>query len=398
MTNFNKRVPKLCRHKGRDLGFVKDPKTKKIIYLGRWNSHETRRAYERWLAEYFASNNMVLPVSHQQGATVKNLVEKYILFAREYYRKRGSKKEVTSEYNCIRQALLELKDWFDIRLEDFKPSDLITIRSKIVARKTVSQNGKPSTKTLALSTINAIVGRIRRMFKKGVEWDMVPASVFQGLECVSNLSWRTAPNLRETEPIKPVEFEHIKATMEHLPEKFKVMLEVHMATGMRVTELCNMRWSEIEPYQDGLYAFRPTEHKTKHRGVDKTIFIRAELVERMRALKRTGAKDTDDSVFLSWGKGKASKYKGAIQPSGYRHAIERAQKRMNEERIDNKLPILPKWTLLQIRHSVATMVRQLHGLEAAQAMLGHSSIEATQIYAEKRTDLAAQIASKMKSI
>ncbi len=50
---------------------------------------------------------------------------------------------------------------------------------------------------------------------------------------------------------------------------------------------------------------------------------------------------------------------------------------------------------MQIRHSVATMVRQLHGLEAAQAMLGHSSIEATQIYAEKRLDLAAKIAAKL---
>lgn len=50
------------------------------------------------------------------------------------------------------------------------------------------------------------------------------------------------------------------------------------------------------------------------------------------------------------------------------------------------------WTPLQIRHTVATKVRKTHGLEGAQAFLGHSSIDATQIYAEKRHDLSRIIA------
>jgi integrase len=386
------RVPKLCRHKARDLGYVTDPETKKAIYLGPWGAHETRRAYERWVADYIASHNVQHPLPRGEG-TIKQLVEKYILFARDYYRKPGTR-TVTSEYNCVRQALLELKNWFDVPCAEFKPSDLIAVRQQVINRKQVSQNGKPSSKQLSISTINAIVTRLKRMFKKGVEWEFVPAATWQALSCVSNLSWRTAPNLKDTAPIKPVDIEHVRAVMPYLKPKFQLMLETHLQTGMRVTELCSMRWREISKYNEALYAYKPTEHKTKHRGVDKVIFLRAELVERMRELPRRGASAENDFVFISWGRGKSKKYLGQVYPTGYRTAINRAIRFCNAALREQGKTEIPTWCPLQIRHSVATMVRQLHGLEAAQAMLGHASIEATQIYAEKRTELAAKIASK----
>jgi len=386
------RVPKLCRHKARDLGYVTDPETKKAIYLGPWGAHETRRAYERWVADYIASHNVLHPLPRGES-TIKQLVEKYILFARDYYRKPGTR-TVTSEYNCVRQALLELKNWFDVPCAEFKPSDLIAVRQQVINRKQVSQNGKPSSKQLSISTINAIVTRLKRMFKKGVEWEFVPAATWQALSCVANLSWRTAPNLRDTAPIKPVDIEHVRAVMPYLKPKFQLMLETHLQTGMRVTELCSMRWREISKYNEALFAYKPTEHKTKHRGVDKVIFLRAELVERMRELPRRGASKELDFVWLSWGKGKSKKYLGQVYPTGYRTAINRAIRFCNAALREQGEKEIPAWCPLQIRHSVATLIRQLHGLEAAQAMLGHASLEATQIYAEKRTELAAKIASK----
>jgi integrase len=55
----------------------------------------------------------------------------------------------------------------------------------------------------------------------------------------------------------------------------------------------------------------------------------------------------------------------------------------------------PNWNVHQIRHAWATHVRALHSLEAAQATLGHASLDATQIYAEKSAHLAIEIARKM---
>jgi site-specific recombinase XerC len=40
------------------------------------------------------------------------------------------------------------------------------------------------------------------------------------------------------------------------------------------------------------------------------------------------------------------------------------------------------------------MIRDQFGLEAAQAVLGHSSLAATQTYAKKRRDLAKELAAK----
>jgi integrase len=52
------------------------------------------------------------------------------------------------------------------------------------------------------------------------------------------------------------------------------------------------------------------------------------------------------------------------------------------------------WTPHQLRHAKAQMIRDQFGLEAAQAVLGHSSLTATQIYAKKRLDLAKELAAK----
>ncbi|MBL8875813.1 MAG: tyrosine-type recombinase/integrase, partial [Phycisphaerae bacterium] len=69
-------------------------------------------------------------------------------------------------------------------------------------------------------------------------------------------------------------------------------------------------------------------------------------------------------------------------PTNYAQAIRRACEAAG----------VPHWSPNQIRHTKATEIRHEHGLEAAQVILGHSRIEATQIYAEKNPALAHRIA------
>ena len=54
-----------------------------------------------------------------------------------------------------------------------------------------------------------------------------------------------------------------------------------------------------------------------------------------------------------------------------------------------------RWHPNQLRHSVATRVRKVHGLEAARVLLGHSHADVTQVYAERNEGLAAEIAAKI---
>ena len=56
---------------------------------------------------------------------------------------------------------------------------------------------------------------------------------------------------------------------------------------------------------------------------------------------------------------------------------------------------LPPWSVLQVRHSRATEVRQRYGVEGAAAALGHRRVETTQIYAEKNERLSRDIAREI---
>ena len=56
--------------------------------------------------------------------------------------------------------------------------------------------------------------------------------------------------------------------------------------------------------------------------------------------------------------------------------------------------IVPSWHPHQLRHSAATAVRKAFGLEAAQVVLGHSSADITQTYAERNLSLAQRVAAE----
>ncbi len=74
-----------------------------------------------------------------------------------------------------------------------------------------------------------------------------------------------------------------------------------------------------------------------------------------------------------------------FKPTAYAHAVQKAAKRAG----------VPHWHPNQLRHLFATEVRRLHGLEAAQVLLGHSRADVTQVYAERDLALGARVASEI---
>jgi integrase len=62
--------------------------------------------------------------------------------------------------------------------------------------------------------------------------------------------------------------------------------------------------------------------------------------------------------------------------------------------IANEERVIPRWHVNQLRHSRATELRKVYGLEATQAVLGHSRVETTQIYAERLSQTAARVAAE----
>jgi len=55
---------------------------------------------------------------------------------------------------------------------------------------------------------------------------------------------------------------------------------------------------------------------------------------------------------------------------------------------------LEVWTPNRLRHTRATELRHAYGLDAAGAVLGHSRLETTQLYAERSQALATRVAAE----
>jgi len=68
-----------------------------------------------------------------------------------------------------------------------------------------------------------------------------------------------------------------------------------------------------------------------------------------------------------------------------RRAIHRACERAGVE----------KWSPNRLRHTYATEIRKLYGLEDSKAMLGHTKVTTTQIYAEQDAERRRRIARKV---
>lgn len=71
--------------------------------------------------------------------------------------------------------------------------------------------------------------------------------------------------------------------------------------------------------------------------------------------------------------------------NAYGHAVARAAEKAG----------VPSWHPNQLRHTFATEARKALGLEAAQAALGHSRADVTQVYAERDLALAAKVAIEL---
>ena len=102
----------------------------------------------------------------------------------------------------------------------------------------------------------------------------------------------------------------------------------------------------------------------------------------------------DGPLFTPRAQRRNQRYNATYRTSAYYRAITRAIDRVNEYRVEQGIPLVPHWTPHQVRHSKGTVIREQFGVEAAQSILGHATIQATQIYAQRRLELARRVAEE----
>ena len=257
--------------------------------------------------------------------------------------------------------------------------------------------------------VNRLTNVVIRIWKFAVSQELVDESSWRRLRAVEALraGQTEAP---EKEPIGPVDIAVVRATAKELTPVLKALIRIQVATGMRPSDLCRMKPRDIDRSGD-VWVYRPAKHKNANKGKIKAVpligdareaiidylarpadsycFSPAESMAWYRAKQRVNRKTKVQPSQESRAKANPRKQPGeCFTPTSYRQSIQRAAKRAKTEH----------WFPYQIRHLAGTVIRDALGVEAAQAVLGHSHAAMTEHYAKQSLQKAidaAKVAPKL---
>jgi integrase len=197
----------------------------------------------------------------------------------------------------------------------------------------------------------------------------------------------------------------VAAVLEHLSPEVAAMVELQWLTGMRPGEVRTIRGRDIDRSDTKVWVYRPASHKNEHHELDcermvgpraqqvlakflkadpdAYLFSPKEVVTNLRHdLRKARVLKLWPSHELRYREDPAAQAGEIYTTHSYRRAVNRACKAAG----------VPQWSPNQLRHSRATEVRKVYGLEAAQVTLGHATADVTQVYAERDRELARRVA------
>jgi len=389
-----RRIPSYRHYKPKNLGLV--VLDGRYHYLGRYGTPESLAEYHRLVQEWLLSRRPPTPRGGRQpDLTVGGLIFAYLEHAREYYRHPDGRP--TREVDNLRDALRPLGDLYGhTPAGEFGPLALRAVREEMV------RDG------LCRTVVNARVKRVRRAFRWAASVELIPVSVVQALGTVEPLR-RGRCAAPESPGVRPVRWEDVEATLPHLPRPVAAMVRLMRYSNCRAEDAVVVRGRDLR-VQGDVWTYRPAGHKNQWReegsqrharvihlgpraqeavrpflGADPEayLFSPREAAEEHRASRRLRRKTRRTPSELAKmrresQKGPASRY----SVNTFQQAVRRACRRAG----------VAPWSVLQVRHTRATEVRERYGVEGAQASLGNARVETAQIYAEKNQELARRIA------
>ena len=399
-------------------------------YLGLHDTPQSKQKYARLVQEWIASNRVPLadcsPAAPAANITINELVLTFWEHVKVYYV--NSSGEPTGEQSAIKYSLRPLVELYgDEPAGEFGPRKLKAVRAKMVEAD------------LARSLINHRINRIRHLFKWGVENEMVPATILDALRAVAPLK-RGRCNVRETEPVKPVDPALVDAIEPFVTRQVWAMIQLQLRTAMRPGEVLIMKRGHLDT-SGQVWVYTPPSHKTAHHGHQRRIYLGPQaqkiimpfLNRPMDAYLFSSAeadKERRDELTASTPNGgrrvgknrrprPQRKPGNRYRQDSYRKAITRGCKlafpppddlaKRNDETVEEYKARLTDqqvaqikawhhahhWHPHQLRHNAATFLRQEFGLEAARLILGHCSVTVTELYAELNHSKAVEIIAKV---
>ncbi|MBS0191776.1 MAG: hypothetical protein U0573_12300 [Phycisphaerales bacterium] len=253
------RIPQYRLHKSRGLAKVR--LDGRDVYLGKYDSPESHAQYRRVIAEWLANAKVdtrpTRPDEPKRIISVDELLMAFLDHAKSYYVRDG---KVTGEVQNLKYAIKPVAELYGARpVTEFGPVALKAVRQLMIEQD------------WCRSLVNGRVNSIRRVFRWGVENELVPSGVLHALQAVPGLK-RGRCSVRETEPVKPVPDAIVDATCKAAVPVIAAMVRLQRLTGMRPGELVIMRTRDIDT-TGKIWQYTPSRHKTEHHGKSRVIYL-----------------------------------------------------------------------------------------------------------------------------
>jgi integrase len=409
-------LPKLRLHKpsGRAVVTIKG----KDHYCGPWGSEQATQRYARLIAEFRADQPSPDARAVPGGLTINEIVLAFLQAHDKHYRRNGVP---TGELDNVKDAVGPLcRLYGHVSGMEFDASVAMeAIREDMIASG-----------SLARTTINARINRIRRVLRWGVGKRMVaPAALaFVDAKVFPGLQAGRRADVREPNPVLPVGEEQLQAAAPFMPRQVAAMAWIIRLTICRPEDVVIMRgrdltFGDLHNAEDRNWYYRPGSHlpcgahKNAWRGQDRVVPLGPKAQEILRpflSLDSQGNPTAPDNYLFSPA--------DAAKEIRARRAVERKTKRTPSE-LRKKPKRNPKvkpgarytvqslrqaikracvkagideWTPNRLRHGWIDEIVDdpRYGLEQASALAGHARIDTTQIYRRNKAKLAAQIAAE----
>ena len=408
--------PKYCKLKAGKKLYAVVYHHGKTIYLGSYGSPESKIAYARFIAELKQQPEITVPTIQQcetigePSATVKELG---IAFLDHILKMRGSAKYGKEDYSHYRTAFCVLFKLYgdDILADSFKPKNLKLYRQELI-----------DTKRFCRGTVNDYVRRVVRMFMWGAEEEILEYSTAAALKAVKSLQ-EGHPGTFDHPERENVPDDVIKRTLPFLPPILTAMVMVQRLTGMRPSEVFNMRVGDVDrETESDLWLYRLPSHKTqkktnrkkiiplgeheqkylapylKGKKPEQAVFSPGEAMAERRAISSANRKTKRSPSQIARDatrEGNPRTYNEFYDRNSYKNAIAYAIQKGNKVLSDDEK--IPHWTPYQLRHAAGTAMEDEAGLDEAQALLDHSSAQTTKRYAHARLKKLKELARNRRN-
>lgn len=403
MSQHTKTTPELRRHKTSNRGYVRHV-GKQIYFKGKYTETGPDATcindYKVWCKTEFVQRKS----RKSPDLTIAKSLE---LYAEHYWTiyDRNDSQLQSNFRQRIRELLRSLAHILDKHPDQVEVADLGIMRDLWVDRK------------LSIRSMRHYFGYVRKFFQWCVGRGLTGVEIIAHMDCLPPIDTKEYPTAKPPQRRQPVTVDQVKRTLPFLTATTAAMVQTSLHTGMRPGELCRMRWQDIDVSGE-IWVYSPPHHKNAWRGKDRNIYIGETAQTILNHYQSMRPLPDSEYIWMSgesWVFGRLARQNNRqtaaalvhnipFQMSGYlktQHFHQAIQRACKTAGVDH-------WTPYQCRHYFAREMLKgitqmyLDGdaaappMEAVASLLGHYSVNTTEIYTGKNEHLAKGILKQLR--